>query len=225
MTRALCMAAPKFGNGTDWVGRAGPQAGRGHCEHLPCPPQLLLGPRPCSSMYPLPDHKAMGRVTGAHPGRATRRRRAVGRSQPRTGRSTSGPLAILHSVEASKCTQVGGRAARYLVLPLSPAHVQGHRERDIWQRWCGCGRARSIGTCNYGCRCRNPTASQQCPEKYRHWCVRLPGYNDTITVIEPGTSGKNGQFITPKREYAEYFPLHYSCQLPHPHCRQYPSAF
>lgn len=183
LTRALCMAAPKFGNGAGWVDGLARRLEEvmvkiclDHRNYYGGTPQLFY--------VPVTSHKAMGRVTGATPdGRRAGDALSEGVS-PAQGAARQGPLAVLHSVEASKSAQMGGRAARYLVLPLSPAHVQGPQGAGhlaalvrLWSRqkhWHLQLRLHDADTLLH---------ASNAPEKYRHWCVRLPGYSDTLTVM------------------------------------------
>lgn len=181
--RAQCAAVPKFGNGVPWVDATARRMDdimvclcREHRNYYGGQAQLFY--------VPVTSHKAMGRVTGATPdGRRAGDTLSEGIS-PSVGATAEGPLAVLQSVAGSKTLGAGGRAARMLIMSLAPSHVKGENGRRalmalvrLWVRqkhWHLQVRLHGTDTL---------LAARNTPEKFRHWCVRLPGHSDAFAAV------------------------------------------
>ena len=175
--RALCVSAPKYGNGIPWVDALARRLEsfmvglcREHRNFYGGQAQLFYVPVTC--------HRAMGRVTGAT---ADGRRAGDVLSEgvsPSQGAAFESPLGVLQSASQSKAADLEGRAARFLVLPLSPAHVRGDKGREnlkalirLWVQQRHWHLQVRMDNADHLLAARNT------PEKFRYWNERLPGHS------------------------------------------------
>lgn len=181
--RALCAAAPKYGNGIAWVDELGRKLEsamldicREHRNYYGGPAQLFYAPVTC--------HKAMGRVTGATPdGRRAGDFLSEGIS-PSVGAAMQGPLAVLQSAAQSKALEIAGLAARFLVLPLAPTYVSGKQGSEaltsllrLWVRQKHWHLQLHLHDADM------LLAASNTPQKFRSWGERLPGYSARYATL------------------------------------------
>lgn len=181
--RALCAAAPKYGNGIAWVDALA-QRIEGVMLELCREHRNFYGGQPQLFYVPVTCHKAMGRVTGATPdGRRAGDFLSEGVS-PSMGASVQGPLAVLQSAAQSKVLEAEGGASRFLVLSLAPSHVSGRQGGEalasllrLWVRqkhWHLQLRLHDADML---------LAASNAPQKFRSWDERLPGYSACYTNL------------------------------------------
>lgn len=183
--RQMCLNAPKYGNGIEWVDAIGFEIERFILEFL------HQHPKPHNQAFllrqiPITFHVPMGKVTWATPnGRRASEYLAEGISASH-GMDVKGPTVLLTSMAKARNLSYREKAGDLINLKFSPASVQGEegtrRLMQIIRTWC------NLKHWHVQFNILNKDtllAAQKDPEKYRSLIVRIAGYSAYFVDLSP----------------------------------------
>ena len=183
--RQLCLNAPKYGNGIEWVDAIGLEMETFLLEFLhqhPKPHDQSFGMR----QIPITFHVPMGKVTWATPnGRPAHEYLSEGISASH-GRDVKGPTVALTSMARGRNLSYKEKEGDLINLKFSPASVAGEegtrRLMQIIRTWCDLKHWHvQFNILNK----ETLLAAQQDPEKYRSLIVRIAGYSAYFVDLSP----------------------------------------
>ena len=183
--RQMCLNAPKYGNGIDWVDAIGFDIETVVLEFLnrhfkPHDQVFLL------RQIPITFHVPFGKVTWATPnGRKATEYLAEGISASH-GMDVKGPTVALASIARARNRSFREKGGDLINLKFSPANVAGEdgtrRLMQIIRAWC------EMKHWHVQFNILNRTtllAAQKDPEKYRNLIVRIAGYSAYFVDLSP----------------------------------------
>jgi formate C-acetyltransferase len=183
--RQLCLNAPKYGNGIDWVDQIGFDIERFILDFIHRHPK----PHGQSFMLrciPVTIHVPMGRVVCATPnGRPAGEYLAEGIS-PSHGMDVNGPTVSLGSMARARCLAYKEKAADLINMKFTPQTLAGEegtrRLMQVIRTWCDL----KLWHVQFNVLNRETLlAAQQDPEKYRNLVVRIAGYSAYFVDLSP----------------------------------------
>jgi formate C-acetyltransferase len=183
--RQLCLNAPKYGNGIEWVDSIGFDIETLLLEFL------HQHPKPHNQAFllrqiPVTFHVPMGNVTWATPnGRRAREYLSEGISASH-GMDSKGPTVLLASMARARNLSYREKAGDLINLKFSPANVAGaegtQRLAQIIRTWCEL----KLWHIQFNIINRQTLlAAQSDPEKYRNLIVRIAGYSAYFVDLSP----------------------------------------
>ena len=183
--RQLCLNAPKYGNGIDWVDDIGYQVESFLLEFLHQHPKPH-GQAFLMRQIPITFHVPMGKVTWATPnGRHANEFLSEGISASH-GMDVKGPTVALSSMARGRNLSYREKAGDLINLKFSPANVAGEdgtrRLMQLVRTWC------SLKHWHVQFNILNREtllAAQKDPEKYRNLIVRIAGYSAYFVDLSP----------------------------------------
>src|SRR5512139_260545 len=183
--RQMCLNAPKYGNGIEWVDAIGYEIQRAIMEYA------HKYPKPhCQSfnmrIIPITFHVPMGKVTMATPnGRRAGEYLSDG-IVPSHGCDTKGPTVTLQSIARATCQIYKEHREDLLNMKMAPANVAGEegtrRLMQLMRVWCTQKHAHiQFNILNK----QTLLDAQKNPEKYRDLVVRIAGYCAYFVDLSP----------------------------------------
>jgi formate C-acetyltransferase len=185
VVRQLCLNAPKYGNGIEWVDQIGWEIDHFILEFLRKYPKPHNQPFVLRSI-PVTFHNPLGMVTWATPnGRPARQYLSEGISCSQ-GVDTKGPTVLLQSMARARIVGYREKAGELINMKFSPATVAGEegtrRLMQIIRVW------HDLKHWHIQFNIINKEtllAAQQEPEKYRDLIVRIAGYSAYFVDLTP----------------------------------------
>ena len=183
--RQLCLNAPKYGNGIEWVDAIGLEMETFLLEFLHQHPKPHDQPF-LMRQIPITFHVPMGKVTWATPnGRPAHEYLSEGISASH-GRDVKGPTVALNSMARARNLSYREKEGDLINLKFSPASVAGEegtrRLMQIIRTWCDLKHWHvQFNILNR----ETLLAAQQDPEKYRSLIVRIAGYSAYFVDLSP----------------------------------------
>ncbi len=183
--RQMCLNAPKYGNGIEWVDKIG-------FDIETCALDLLhRHPKPHDQPFllrqiPITFHVPMGKVTWATPnGRKASEYLSEGISASH-GMDVKGPTMALNSMASARNLSYREKGGDLINLKFSPANVAGEegtqRLMQIIRTWCDLKHWHiQFNIINR----ETMLAAQKDPEKYRNLIVRIAGYSAYFVDLSP----------------------------------------
>jgi len=183
--RQMCLNAPKYGNGIDWVDRIGFDLQRVIMEYShnhPKPHGQSFNLR----IIPITFHVPSGKVTMATPsGRHAGEFLSEGIS-PSHGMDLKGPTVSLQSIAKATCHTLKEHREDLINMKMAPANVAGEdgtrRLMQLVRVWCSQKHAHiQFNILNK----QSLLDAQKNPEKYRDLVVRIAGYCAYFVDLSP----------------------------------------
>jgi pyruvate formate-lyase/glycerol dehydratase family glycyl radical enzyme len=183
--RQLCLNAPKYGNGIEWVDQIGFDIERFILDFIHRHPK----PHGQSFMLrciPVTIHVPMGRVVCATPnGRPAGEYLSEGIS-PSHGMDVNGPTVSMRSMARARCLGYKEKAADLINMKFTPQTVAGEegtrRLMQLIRSWCDL----KLWHVQFNILNRATLlAAQKDPEKYRNLVVRIAGYSAYFVDLSP----------------------------------------
>ncbi|MCC6194701.1 MAG: glycyl radical protein [Burkholderiales bacterium] len=183
--RELCLNAPKYGNGIEWVDELGFDIERTILEYAHAHPK----PHGQSFMLrciPVTVHVPMGKVVWATPnGRPAQEFLSEGISASH-GMDVKGPTTALHSIARARCLGFREKAADLINMKFTPATLAGEqgtrRLMAIIRTWCDL----KLWHVQFNVLNRQTLLeAQKDPQKYRNLVVRIAGYSAYFVDLSP----------------------------------------
>ena len=183
--RQMCVNAPKYGNGIDWVDAIGFEIEKFlltflHAHPKPNDQAFLL------RCIPITFHVPLGKVTWATPnGRRAREYLSEGISASH-GMDTKGPTVALTSMARARNRSFREKGGDLINLKFSPANVAGEpgtqRLMQVIRTWCELKHWHvQFNIINR----ETLIAAQKDPDKYRSLIVRIAGYSAYFVDLSP----------------------------------------
>jgi pyruvate formate-lyase/glycerol dehydratase family glycyl radical enzyme len=197
--RQLCLHAPKYGNGIEWVDRIGFDIETALLEFL------NANPKPHGQVFllrqiPITFHVPFGKVTWATPnGRKATEYLAEGISASH-GMDLKGPTVALGSIARARNRSFREKGGDLINLKFSPANVEGEagtrRLMQIIRAWC----EMKHWHVQFNIIHRETLlAAQKEPDKYRNLIVRIAGYSAYFVDLSPA---QQAEIIARTEEHA-----------------------
>ena len=189
--RQLCLNAPKYGNGIEWVDAIGLEMETRLLEFLHDHPKPHNQPF-VMRQIPITFHVPMGKVTWATPnGRPAHEYLSEGISASH-GMDAKGPTVSLASMARARNLSFREKEGDLINLKFSPATVAGEegtrRLMQIVRTWCDLKHWHvQFNILNS----ETLLAAQQDPEKYRSLIVRIAGYSAYFVDCPPSSSWRS----------------------------------
>ena len=183
--RQLCLNAPKFGNGIEWVDLIGRDIHKVVLDYL----QRFPKPNGQSTMariIPITFHVPAGKVTAATPnGRPAGEYLSEGIS-PAHGMDLKGPTVSMTSMARATSLARKEKGANLINMKFSPANLAGEagtrRLMQVIRSWCDL----KLWHLQFNIINRNTLIeAQKNPEKYRDLVVRIAGYCAYFVDLTP----------------------------------------
>lgn len=183
--RQMCLNAPKYGNGIDWVDRLGFNIQRVVMEYShnhPKPHGQSFNLR----IIPITFHVPSGKVTMATPsGRHAGEFLSEGIS-PSHGMDLKGPTVSLQSIAKATCHTLKEHREDLINMKMAPANVAGEegtrRLMQLIRVWCSQKHSHiQFNILNK----QSLLDAQKNPEKYRDLVVRIAGYCAYFVDLSP----------------------------------------
>ena len=183
--RQMCLNAPKYGNGIEWVDVIGFEIERfvlGFLDKHPKPHDQAFLLR----QIPITFHVPMGKVTWATPnGRKAGEYLSEGNSASH-GMDVKGPTVSLTSMARARNVSYREKGGDLINLKFSPANVAGEegtrRLMQLIRTWCDLKHWHiQFNILNK----ETLLAAQKDPEKYRNLIVRIAGYSAYFVDLSP----------------------------------------
>lgn len=183
--RQLCLNAPKYGNGTEWVDDIGFRIERFLLEFL------HRNPKPHDQAFlmrciPITFHVPLGKVTWATPnGRSAHEYLSEGISASH-GMDVKGPTVALASMARARDRSYREKGGDLINLKFNPANVAGEegtrRLMQVIRTWCELKHWHvQFNIINR----ETLLAAQREPDKYRNLIVRIAGYSAYFVDLSP----------------------------------------
>jgi len=183
--RQMCLNAPKYGNGIDWVDNIGWEIDRFLLDFL------NKHPKPHNQAFllrqiPITFHVPLGKVTWATPnGRPASEYLSEGISASH-GMDVKGPTVALTSMAHARNISYREKGGELINLKFNPANVAGEdgtrRLMQVIRTWC------SLKLWHVQFNIINKEtllAAQKEPDKYRNLIVRIAGYSAYFVDLSP----------------------------------------
>ncbi len=183
--RQMCLNAPKYGNGIEWVDAIGYEIQRTVMEYAhnhPKPHGQSFNMR----IIPITFHVPAGKVTMATPnGRPAGEYLSDG-IVPSHGRDVKGPTVTLESIARATCHIYKEHREDLINMKMAPANVAGeegtHRLMQLIRVWC----AQKHAHIQFNIVSKQTLLdAQKNPEKYRDLVVRIAGYCAYFVDLSP----------------------------------------
>jgi formate C-acetyltransferase len=184
--RQMCLNAPKYGNGIEWVDAIGWEIENALCEFSYRSPKAN-GQHWSLRAVPVTIHVPAGKIIWATPnGRAGQEFLSEGVSASH-GADTKGPTVAFESIARARARNWGGLNGPALMnMKFAPANVSGEegtrRLMQILRAWC------SLRLWHVQFNIINKQTlldAQGDPEKYRDLVVRIAGYSAYFVDLSP----------------------------------------
>jgi formate C-acetyltransferase len=181
----MCLNAPKYGNGIDWVDNIGWEIDRLQLEMARRYP-VRPGQHYMQRSVPVTIHVPMGRAVGATPnGRPAHEYLSEGIS-PSHGMDTKGPTTTLHSIARARCISYKEKGADLVNMKFTPSTVAGEqgtrRLMDVIRTWCDL----KLWHVQFNIINKQTLlAAQKDPAKYRDLVIRIAGYSAYFVDLSP----------------------------------------
>lgn len=174
--RQLCLVAPKYGNGVEWVDAIGFEIQRAvmeYCHQHPKPHGQTFNMR----IIPVTFHVPTGKVTFATPGGRHAGEFLSEGISPSHGMDLKGPTTTLGSIARATCRLYNTHREDLINMKMSPANVAGEdgtrRLMQLIRVWW----AQKHSHIQFNILNRQTLLeAQKNPEKYRDLVVRIAGY-------------------------------------------------
>lgn len=183
--RQLCLNAPKYGNGIEWVDDIGYQIQRTVMEYA------HNHPRPHGQSFnmriiPVTFHNPCGKVTMATPnGRPAGQYLSDG-IVPSHGMDTKGPTVTLQSIARATCHIYKEHREDLLNMKMAPANVAGEEGTRRLMQLIRAWSAQKHAHIQFNILNRDTLLdAQKNPEKYRDLVVRIAGYCAYFVDLSP----------------------------------------
>jgi formate C-acetyltransferase len=183
--RQMCLNAPKYGNGIEWVDAIGYEIERVIIEYAHNHPKPN-GQRFNLRIIPITYHNPAGAVTMATPnGRPAGEYLSDG-IVPSHGMDTKGPTVTLQSIARATCHEYPEHREDLINMKMAPANVAGEegtrRLMQLIRVWC----AQKNAHIQFNILNRQSLLeAQKNPEKYRDLVVRVAGYCAYFVDLSP----------------------------------------
>lgn len=183
--RQMCLNAPKYGNGVEWVDAIGFEIERFILEFLHKHPKPH-GQAFLMRQIPITYHMPMGKVAWATPnGRKAQEYLSEGISASH-GMDVKGPTVALTSMARARNLSYREKGGDLINLKFSPANVAGEegtqRLMQLIRTWCDLKHWHvQFNILNK----ETLLAAQKDPEKYRNLIVRIAGYSAYFVDLSP----------------------------------------
>ena len=183
--RQLCLNAPKYGNGIDWVDNIGYQIEALIMEYLD------QHPKPGGQTFilrqvPVTYHNPAGRVCGATPGG---RHGGIYLSEgisPSHGCDVKGPTVSLNSMTNSRNRSFKQKGPDLINMKFSPASVGGEAGTQRLMQLVRTWSSLKLWHIQFNIiNLETLRAAQKNPERYRNLLVRVAGYSAYFTELSP----------------------------------------
>jgi len=184
--RQMCVNAPKYGNGIEWVDKIGYDIQRVVMEYSHRHPKLH-GQSFNLRIIPVTFHMPSGKVTMATPsGRHAGEFLSEGIS-PSHGMDTKGPTVSLQSMARATCHVLKEHREDLINMKMAPMNVAGEegtrRLMQLVRVWC----TQKHSHIQFNILNRQSLLdAQKNPEKYRDLVVRIAGYCAYFVDLTPG---------------------------------------
>ena len=183
--RQMCLHAPKYGNGIEWVDAIGYEIQRAVMEYAhrhPKPHGQSFNMR----IIPITFHVPMGKVTMATPnGRPAGEFLSDGIA-PSHGCDTKGPTVTLQSIARATCHIYKEHREDLLNMKMAPAHVAGEEgTRRLMQLIRAWSSQKHVHIQFNILNRATLLDAQKNPEKYRDLVIRVAGYCAYFTDLSP----------------------------------------
>lgn len=185
-TRQMCLNAPKYGNGIEWVDNIARNIEQVQVEYAHAHSKRP-GPNYIQRAVPVTAHVPLGRVLGATPnGRPAHEFLSEGVS-PSHGMDVKGPTVTLRSIARAHVTGFKEKGGGDLInMKFAPATVAGEegtrRLMALIRSWCKL----KLWHLQFNIINRQTLlAAQKEPEKYRDLIVRIAGYSAYFVDLSP----------------------------------------
>lgn len=183
--RQMCLQAPKYGNGIDWVDRLGFDMDTFILEIL------HKYPKPHDQYFllrciPVTFHVPLGKVTWATPnGRPAHEYLSEGISASH-GMDTKGPTVALTSMAHGRNTSYREKGGELINMKFAPGNIAGEegtrRMMQVIRTWCSL----KLHHVQFNILNRQTLLdAQKDPEKYRDLVVRIAGYSAYFVDLSP----------------------------------------
>ena len=183
--RQMCLNAPKYGNGIEWVDMIGRDIHRVVLDYVHRNPKPN-GQSTMVRIIPITFHVPAGKVTMATPtGRPAGEYLSEGIS-PAHGMDVKGPTVSMTSMARATALAYKEKGANLINMKFSPANLAGEtgtrRLMQIIRTWCNL----KLWHLQFNIINRNTLiAAQKDPEKYRDLVVRIAGYCAYFVELTP----------------------------------------
>ncbi|MHC1745425.1 MAG: pyruvate formate lyase family protein [Syntrophobacteraceae bacterium] len=183
--RQMCLNAPKYGNGIEWVDKIGYEIQRTVMEYAHKYPKLH-GQSYHMRIIPITFHVPCGMVTMATPnGRPAGEYLSDG-IVPSHGMDVKGPTVTLQSIKRATCHDLREHREDLLNMKMAPANVAGEegtrRLMQLIRVWCSQKHAHiQFNIINK----QSMLEAQKNPEKYRDLVIRIAGYCAYFVDLSP----------------------------------------
>jgi isethionate sulfite-lyase len=183
--RQLCLNAPKYGNGIEWVDAIGFEIQRTvmeYCHQHPKPHGQTFNLR----IIPITFHVPSGKITFATPsGRPAGEYLSEGIS-PSHGMDRKGPTVTLGSIARATCRTYNTHREDLINMKMAPGNVAGEegtrRLMQLIRAWCD----QKHSHIQFNILNRDTLLdAQKDPEKYRDLVVRIAGYCAYFVDLSP----------------------------------------
>jgi len=185
-TRQMCLNAPKYGNGVEWVDAIGWRIENTICEF--CATNLRPNGLPfCFRQVPVTMHVPFGKVVGATPnGRHAGEFLSEGISASH-GADQKGPTVALGSMARARAGGWGNIKGPDLInMKFSPANVAGEEGTRRLMQMIRTWSALKLWHIQFNILNRATLLdAQKNPEKYRDLIVRIAGYSAYFVDLSP----------------------------------------
>lgn len=183
--RQLCLHAPKYGNGIEWVDLIGYQIQRTVMEYAHRHPRPH-GQSANMRIIPITFHNPCGKVTMATPnGRPAGEFLSDG-IVPSHGCDTKGPTVTLQSIARATCQIYKEHREDLLNMKMSPANVAGEEGTRRLMQLIRAWSSQKHAHIQFNILSRQSLLdAQKNPEMYRDLVVRVAGYCAYFTDLSP----------------------------------------
>jgi len=183
--RQLCLNAPKFGNGIEWIEQLGKEIYRISLDYVRNNPKPNGQPT-IVRIIPITFHVPAGRVTMATPtGRPAGEYLSEGIS-PTHGMDVKGPTVTMNSMTKATAITCKEKGPNLINMKFAPANIAGEagtrRLMQIIRHWCSL----KLWHVQFNVINRDTLlAAQKNPEKFRDLVVRIAGYCAYFVELTP----------------------------------------
>ena len=184
--RQLCLNAPKYGNGIEWVDAIGYEIQRTVMEYAHAHPRPH-GQSANMRIIPITFHNPCGKVTMATPnGRPAGEYLSDG-IVPSHGCDTKGPTVTLGSIARATCHVYKEHREDLLNMKMAPANVAGEEGTRRLMQLVRVWSAQKHAHIQFNISNKQSLLdAQKHPEKYRDLVVRIAGYCAYFVDLSPG---------------------------------------
>ena len=183
--RQMCLNAPKFGNGDEWIEQLGKEVYRISLDYVRNNPKRNGTPT-IVRIIPITFHVPSGRVTMATPtGRPAGEYLSEGIS-PTHGMDVKGPTVTMNAMTKATAIACKEKGPNLINMKFAPANIAGEagtrRLMQIIRHWCSL----KLWHVQFNVINRDTLlAAQKDPEKYRDLVVRIAGYCAYFVELTP----------------------------------------